>query len=89
MTFLAWIIVGLLAGILANIVYPGPSKGGWFGAMLLGIVGAVVGGWIAALVTGQDLVTGFNVTTMVVAVIGALILLFGYNAIARPRSRSM
>lgn len=89
MNFLAWIIVGLIAGVIANIVYPGPSKGGWLGAMLLGIAGALVGGWVAAIITGVDLVTGFNITTVLVSVVGALVLLFAYNAIARPRTRSL
>jgi len=57
MSILAWIIVGLVAGLIANLVYPGPSRGGWFGAMLLGIAGALIGGFIAALLTGYDMTT--------------------------------
>lgn len=86
MGILAWIIVGLAAGAIANVVYPGGSKGGWMGAMALGILGAIVGSLLAGLFTGQDLVTGFNVTTLVVAALGALLLLFGYNAVTRPRT---
>ena len=86
MSILAWIIIGLLAGVIANVIFPGPSKGGWFGAMMLGIVGAVVGGFLAGVVTGEDWTTGVNVSTLVVSVIGALVLLFAYNAIAGRRS---
>jgi uncharacterized membrane protein YeaQ/YmgE (transglycosylase-associated protein family) len=85
MSIIAWIIVGLIAGAIANIIYPGPSKGGWIGAMVLGIVGAIIGGFIGGLITGQDLVSGFNATSIIVAVIGALVLLFAFNAISRPR----
>ena len=85
MGVLSWILVGLVAGIIANLIYPGKSQGGWIAAILLGIVGAIVGGFIAGYFTGQDMVTGFNVTSIAVAVIGALLLLFGYNALARPR----
>ena len=86
MSIFAWIIVGLIAGAIANVIYPGPSKGGWLGAMMLGIVGAIVGGFIGGLITGQDLVSGFNAMSIIVAVIGALVLLFGFNAIARPHT---
>jgi len=86
MSILAWIIIGLLAGVIANIVYPGPSKGGWLGAMVLGIVGAVVGGFLAGMLTGQDWTTGVNISTLVVSVIGALILLVAYHTFAGRRS---
>lgn len=43
----AWIILGLVAGALAHAILPGQEKGGWFATMVLGILGAVVGGWIA------------------------------------------
>ncbi len=81
MGILSWILVGLIAGGLANMVYPAPAKGGWLAAMMLGIVGAVVGGFLFGMITGQDVVTGFNVTSIAVAVVGALVLLFGYNAV--------
>jgi uncharacterized membrane protein YeaQ/YmgE (transglycosylase-associated protein family) len=83
MGILSWIVVGLVAGALANVIFPGRAKGGWVAAMLLGIVGAIVGGFIAGLITGGDYVNGINITTILVAVVGALILLFGYNALAK------
>jgi len=88
MSIVAWIVVGLLAGLIANIIFPRPAKGGWFGAMVLGIAGAVVGGFLAAVLIGQDLITGVNLTTMMISVVGALILLVAYNAIARPKTRA-
>ena len=88
MGILSWILVGLVAGGLANMVYPAPAKGGWLAAMMLGIVGAMVGGFLFGMVTGQDVVTGFNLTSIGVAVIGALVLLFGYNAVQGERSHA-
>lgn len=85
MTILAWILVGLIAGVLANVIFPAPSRGGWFGAMMLGIVGAIVGGFLAGILTGQDWTTGFNLSTIVVATIGALVTLFTFNAVAGRR----
>jgi len=86
MGILSWIIVGLIAGVVANLLFPGPSKGGWFGAMMLGIVGAIVGGFLAAVITGQDFVTGITVSTIAVSIIGALILLIGFNALRPTRT---
>ena len=81
MGILSWILVGLVAGALANMIYPAPSKGGILGAMVLGIVGAIVGGFVAGLLTGEDVVTGFNLTSILIATAGALLLVFGFNAL--------
>lgn len=69
MGILSWIIFGLIAGILAKWIMPGKDGGGFFMTILLGIVGAVVGGWISTLF-GFGKVDGFNFGSFVVAVIG-------------------
>ena len=75
MGILSWIIFGLIAGILAKWIMPGKDGGGFFMTILLGIVGAVVGGWISTLF-------GFGkVDSFVVAVIGAIVVLFIYRKI--------
>jgi uncharacterized membrane protein YeaQ/YmgE (transglycosylase-associated protein family) len=81
MGIISWIVVGAIAGVLANIIYPEPSQGGIVAAILLGIVGAVVGGYLAGLVTKRDMTTGINITTIVVAALGALVALVLWNAI--------
>lgn len=74
MTIIYWIIFGLIVGTIANFIAPS-SKGGVLGSIILGIVGAVVGGYL-----GQEFfaveVTGFNLMSFVVAVAGALLVLF-------------
>jgi uncharacterized membrane protein YeaQ/YmgE (transglycosylase-associated protein family) len=75
MGLFSWIILGLIAGALAKWLMPGEQGGGWFMTMLLGIVGALVGGWIGALI-GFGSVTGINIGSIVTAVIGALIVLY-------------
>lgn len=75
MGILTWIILGLVAGAIANAVDPNPSKGGVFGAIVLGIVGAFVGGFLGNLIFGLD-VSGINFTSLALAVGGALVLLF-------------
>ena len=84
MTLLTWIVVGAIAGFLANAI-TGTSDGLVL-MVVLGIVGAVVGGWVA----GPKLlnianVTGVNVTSIVVAVVGALIVIFVVDAFSGRR----
>ncbi|HAK4760519.1 TPA: GlsB/YeaQ/YmgE family stress response membrane protein [Salmonella enterica] len=71
MGILSWIIFGLIAGILAKWIMPGKDGGGFFMTIILGIVGAVVGGWISTFF-GFGKVDGFNFGSFAVAVIGAI-----------------
>lgn len=84
MGLLSWIILGLVVGILAKWIMPGPDPGGLFITILLGVAGAFVGGFIASFV-GLGSVTGFNLGSLAVATGGALVLLWGHRAI-RGRS---
>jgi uncharacterized membrane protein YeaQ/YmgE (transglycosylase-associated protein family) len=80
--FLAWILMGLIAGVIAKLVM-GDSFG-WIITILLGIVGAFVGGWVFSFFGGPG-VTGFNVVSIIVAAVGAIIVLFIYGLIVRRR----
>ncbi|HAU5635928.1 GlsB/YeaQ/YmgE family stress response membrane protein [Citrobacter amalonaticus] len=80
MGIISWIIFGLIAGILAKWIMPGKDGGGFFMTVILGIVGAVVGGWGSTLL-GFGKVDGFNINSFIVAVIGALVVLFVYRKI--------
>lgn len=82
MNILSWILFGLIVGIIANAIDPSPNRGGILGSMLLGIVGAIVGGFLANLIFGIT-VTGFNLTSFLVAVAGSLILLLIGRAVRR------
>ena len=83
---LSWIIVGLIAGVIAKLLMPGRDPGGCIITMLIGIVGAILGGFIVGLFVKGDVVTGINVTTILVAVLGAIILLVVYRVFAGSRS---
>ena len=74
MGIITWIILGLVAGILAKWIMPGKDPGGIIITIVIGIVGAVVGGFIATLL-GLGTVTGFNIYSLIIAIVGALILL--------------
>jgi uncharacterized membrane protein YeaQ/YmgE (transglycosylase-associated protein family) len=88
MGIISWIVVGAIAGWLAGLLVKGDESLGVIGHIVLGIVGGLVGGFIAGLLTGgKDYTTGINVTTIVVAVIGAVIVVIGWNAL-RGRTRT-
>lgn len=79
MGIISWIILGLIAGVLAKWIMPGKDPGGVIVTILIGIAGAIVGGFIASLL-GLGSVTGaFNLWSIVLAVLGALLLLWGYR----------
>ena len=82
MDILAWIVFGLIAGSIANFLDPHTSSGGILGSIVLGIVGALVGGWLGNAIFGVG-VSGFNFTSFLVAVAGSLIVL----AVGRMLSR--
>jgi uncharacterized membrane protein YeaQ/YmgE (transglycosylase-associated protein family) len=79
MSILAWIVLGLIAGFIASKIYVGSGQG-LLMDIVLGIVGAVVGGYLFSAL-GSSGVTGFNLWSMFVAVIGAVVILWLYHAI--------
>jgi uncharacterized membrane protein YeaQ/YmgE (transglycosylase-associated protein family) len=78
MGILSWIIFGLIAGILAKWIMPGEDGGGFIMTVILGVVGALIGGYISTFF-GMGRVDGFNLGSFVVAVIGSLVVLFIYR----------
>lgn len=78
MGILAWIIFGLLAGVAAKFLMPGDDPGGFIITTLLGIAGAVVGGFLGTQLGLGD-VRGFDIRSFLIAVCGALVLLGGYR----------
>jgi uncharacterized membrane protein YeaQ/YmgE (transglycosylase-associated protein family) len=78
MGILSWAIFGLLAGAIAKKIMPGKDPGGLFMTMIIGIAGAMIGGFLGSLL-GLGSVTGFNLGSFLIAVGGALILLWAYR----------
>jgi uncharacterized membrane protein YeaQ/YmgE (transglycosylase-associated protein family) len=76
MGILTWIIVGAIAGWLASIIMKGGGYG-LIGNIIIGIVGAFVGGWLSTIIFNLPFaVTGFNLTSVIVATVGAIVVLF-------------
>ena len=75
MGVVSWLIFGLIAGSISNLIDPRPSIGGALGSMILGIIGAVIGGFLSSLLFGIT-VTGFNFTSFAIAILGSLLVLF-------------
>jgi len=83
MGLIATIVVGLIAGLVAS--YLMKAKTGMLTDLILGVVGSVVGGWITSLLLGVDLVGGINLTSIIVAIIGAIVVIAVYRLIKKGR----
>jgi len=83
MGLISMIVVGLIAGLVASWLMK--AKTGVLVDLILGIVGSVVGGWVASLITGLDLVTGVNLTSIIVSIIGAVSVIAVFGLIKRKR----
>jgi uncharacterized membrane protein YeaQ/YmgE (transglycosylase-associated protein family) len=84
MGILSWIVLGAIAGFLANMIVGG--REGLIGTIILGIVGALVGGYIASAVFHKGDVSGINIESIVIAVLGAILVLFVWRAVTRKRA---
>jgi uncharacterized membrane protein YeaQ/YmgE (transglycosylase-associated protein family) len=82
MGIISWVMIGLIAGLLSKWIIPGSGPAGFIITALIGMAGASMGGFIVRLFGGAG-ATGFNVWSLVVATLGAIILLFLYGLIAR------
>ena len=84
MSIIGWLVLGLIAGFIASKMYVGSGQG-IIMDIVLGVVGAFVGGFLFSTL-GATPITGFNLYSMIVAVIGAIVVLFIYHAIAGKRA---
>ncbi len=83
MGILSWIIFGLIAGAIAKAIRPGADPGGWIASIIIGIIGAMVGGWIGVQFLGMGDVTGFNIKSFLLAIGGAIIVLWIYGMVTK------
>lgn len=83
MGIIAFLVLGLIAGAIAKALMPGDDRGGFFVTMLLGVVGAVLGGWLGSLILDTDVMDEFfDLSTWASAIVGSLVVLGIYRAVA-------
>lgn len=82
MGFIATIILGLIAGWITGQVMKGSGYGP-IGDIVLGIIGGFVGGWLTSVLLGADMMTGFNLTSLIVAVLGAIVVVVIFRMVTR------
>jgi uncharacterized membrane protein YeaQ/YmgE (transglycosylase-associated protein family) len=87
MGILSWIILGAIAGTIGKLIMPGNDPGGFIITILLGIAGALVGGFIASAL-GFGGVNGLSIWSIVIAVLGAILLLFIYRLVIGRRAKA-
>ncbi|EDG1010899.1 GlsB/YeaQ/YmgE family stress response membrane protein [Salmonella enterica subsp. enterica serovar Bareilly] len=83
MGIIAWIVFGLIAGVIAKLLMPGRDGGGFILTCILGIVGAVVGGWLATMFGIGGSISGFNLHSFLFAVVGAIVVLVIFRLLRR------
>lgn len=81
MSFLGFLLLGLLAGAIAKLILPGKQGGGWLITLVLGVVGALLGGFLASLLFGADMGEFFDLGTWVIAIAGSIVVLLIYGAV--------
>ncbi len=85
MGIIGWIVLGLLAGAIAKLILPGRQGGGWLITLLLGIVGALLGGFIGSALFNVGIEGFFDLSTWLLAIGGAIIVLLIYGLITKNR----
>ncbi|MEO8281912.1 MAG: GlsB/YeaQ/YmgE family stress response membrane protein [Pseudarthrobacter sp.] len=88
MGFFGFLILGLIAGAIAKAILPGRQGGGIFITLLLGVVGAFLGGWLGSLLFNAPLQEFFSIQTWLLAIVGSIIVLLVYGMITKRSVRS-
>ena len=88
MGFLAFLILGLIAGAIAKAILPGKQGGGWIVTLILGVLGAMLGGWIGSMVFGKGVEGFFDLGSWLLAIGGSILVLLIYGLIVGRGSRA-
>ncbi|EYT55480.1 membrane protein [Leucobacter sp. UCD-THU] len=81
MGFIAFLVLGLIAGAIAKAILPGRQGGGWIVTLLLGVVGAMLGGWLGSVIFGASLEDFWSLQTWLLAIGGSIVVLLIYGLI--------
>lgn len=85
-TIIGYVIIGLLGGAIAKAILPGEQGGGWLATMALGIVGALLGGFLGGWLLGVDYENIFSLSGLLFSVLGALLILFIYGLVTKNKA---
>jgi len=88
MGIIGWIVLGLIAGAIAKAILPGRQGGGWLATLVLGVVGALLGGFIGSAIFGIGLEEFWSIQTWLVAIAGAILVLLIYGLVTRGSRRA-
>ncbi|WP_449281340.1 GlsB/YeaQ/YmgE family stress response membrane protein [Leucobacter sp.] len=88
MGFFGFLLLGLIAGAIAKLILPGKQGGGWFATLLLGVVGAMLGGWLGSLLFDASLEEFFSLQTWALAIGGSILVLLIWGLITGRRKSS-
>lgn len=88
MGIIGWIVLGLAAGAIAKAILPGSQGGGWVITLILGVVGALLGGFLGSAIFGVGLEGFFDITTWLLAIGGAIVVLLIYGLVTRGSRRA-
>lgn len=88
MGFFSFLLLGLIAGAIAKLILPGKQAGGWIITLILGVIGAFLGGWLGSMIFGVDLQGFFNLSTWLLAIGGSIIVLLIYGLIFGRRKKT-
>lgn len=87
MGILGWIVLGLIAGAIAKAILPGTQGGGWIITLVLGVVGALLGGFLGSAIFGVGLETFWSLQTWLLAIGGSIVVLLIYGLVTRGTRR--
>jgi len=88
MGFLGFLLLGLIAGAIAKAILPGRQGGGWIATLVLGVIGALVGGWLGSLLFNANLEEFFSIQTWLVAIGGSIVVLLIWGLITGRKGRN-
>lgn len=88
MGWLAFIILGLIAGVIAKLILPGRQGGGWIATLILGVIGALLGGWLAGVIFNIGYEEFWSIQSWLIAIAGALVVLLIWGFVTKRSSRA-
>jgi len=88
MGWFSFIILGLIAGAIAKLILPGKQGGGWIATLVLGLIGALIGGWLAGLLFNIGYDNFWSIQSWLIAIVGAIVALLVWGFMTKKRSRA-